>query len=61
MSNSTLVLTMPIHRGSDSKGPFYQWGKQKKYYYKPGDKKSRDSAYNKAWKQSVAIRVSSAK
>ena len=29
---------MPIHRGRDSNGPYYQWGTQKKYYYKSGDK-----------------------
>ena len=29
---------MPVHRGKDSKGPFYQWGGEgKKYHYKSGD------------------------
>lgn len=46
---------MPIHRGKDSKGPYYQWGSQKKYYYIPGDTKSRERAYGKAVKQAQAI------
>jgi len=46
---------MPIHRGRDSNGPYYQWGTQKKYYYKSGDKISRNLAYEKARKQAVAI------
>ena len=46
---------MPIHRGQDFKGPFYQWGSQKKYYYKPGNKKSREAAKEKARKQMIAI------
>jgi len=49
---------MPIHRGKDSKGPFYQWGTQKKYYYKAGNVKSRKLAYEKAKKQAVAIYAS---
>jgi len=49
---------MPIHRGQDSKGPFYQWGHQKKYYYKSGDTKSRNKALDKAKKQMVAIYAS---
>lgn len=46
---------MPIHRGKDSKGPYYQWGKQKKYYYISGNKQSREEAYSKAKKQAIAI------
>lgn len=49
---------MPIHRGRNSKGPFYQWGDQKKYYYKSGDEKSRKEAKKKAHKQAVAIYAS---
>ena len=49
---------MPIHRGQNSKGPYYQWGSQKKYYYKSGDKKSRLNAMEKAKKQMVAIYAS---
>ena len=46
---------MPVHRGKDAKGPYYQWGHQKKYYYKCGDKKSRDKAKEKAFRQARAI------
>ena len=49
---------MPIHRGRDSKGTYYQWGNQKKYYYKSGNPKSRKNAYNKTSKQAVAIYAS---
>lgn len=45
---------MPIHRGKDSKGCFYQWGGRTKYYYTARDKASRDRAYNKALKQAQA-------
>ena len=46
---------MPIHSGKDSKGPFIQWGNQKKYYYKAGDKRSLVNAKEKAKKQMNAI------
>jgi hypothetical protein len=46
---------MPVHRGKDAKGPFYQWGNRAKYYYKPGDAKSRNDAYAKASAQAKAI------
>jgi len=47
---------MPIHRGKDKDGPYYQWGKSgKKYHYTSGNKKSRERAKNKATKQAVAI------
>ncbi len=46
---------MPIHRGKDSSGPFFQWGTQKKYYYKLHNKPSREKAKEKARKQMVAI------
>ena len=50
---------MPIHRGKDDNGCFYQWGDHgKKYYYVSGNKKSRDQAYEKAKKQAVAIYAS---
>ena len=45
---------MPIHSGRDSKGPFYQWGNEKKYYYTPGDVKSRTAAKKRAERQGVA-------
>jgi hypothetical protein len=35
---------MPVHRGKNSKGPFYQWGGEgKKYHYTSGNKSSRDA------------------
>ena len=40
---------MPVQRGKDSKGPYYQWGKSgKKYYYEAGDKQGREGAKAKA-------------
>ena len=50
---------MPVHRGKDSKGCFYQWGEHgKKYYYKAGDKSERDEAKQKAGKQGRAAYAS---
>ena len=46
---------MPIHTGKDSKGPFVQWGHQKKYHYKAGNKKSLAAAKARAKKQMNAI------
>jgi hypothetical protein len=46
---------MPIHRGRDNKGPYFQWGNQKKYYYMAGDRRSRERAYQRAVKQAQAI------
>jgi hypothetical protein len=46
---------MPIHRGCDSNGCFYQWGSQKKYYYRSGDAYSRAEAKKLAIRQMVAI------
>lgn len=47
---------MPIHRESDSKGSYYQWGNHgKKYYYVSGNERSRKIAYSKAVKQARAI------
>ncbi len=46
---------MPIHRSKDSKGAYYQWGNQKKYYYIAGNKASRERAYKKCVKQAQAI------
>ena len=52
---------MPIHRGYDKKGCYYQWGNQKKYYYKCGDKDERKRAKMKSIKQMVAISYKSLK
>jgi hypothetical protein len=48
---------MPIHRGKDSKGPYYQfgYGRGAKFYYKPNDKQSRDRAYKRCLKQMGAM------
>jgi hypothetical protein len=48
---------MPVKRGKDSKGSYYQWGSQKKYYYTVGNKQARARAKNKAEKQGQAIRA----
>ena len=45
---------MPVHSGSDSKGKYYQWGKQKKYYYKT--EKGEKLAFNRAKKQGYAFK-----
>lgn len=49
---------MPVHKGKDSKGNFYRWGSQKKYYYKSGNKRSQMIAKKKAEKQGKAIEIS---
>ena len=50
---------MPVHRGKDSDGSYYQWGDSgKKYHYEAGDKNSRERAKDKAEKQGRAARAS---
>lgn len=50
---------MPVHRGKDTEGPFYQWGDSgKKYHYTAGNDKSRKAAKQKAEKQGQAARAS---
>lgn len=50
---------MPVKRGSDSKGSYYQWGNSgKKYYYKTGNRDSRERAKAKAHRQAKAIYAS---
>lgn len=40
---------MPVHRGKDSQGCYYQWGNHgKKYYYTPCDGPERNKAKEKA-------------
>jgi len=46
---------MPIHKGTDTQGYFYQWGNQKKYYYNPLYITSEKKAYNLALRQARAI------
>jgi hypothetical protein len=52
---------MPIHRGSDKHGCFYQWGRQKKYYYTCGNAIERKEAKKMAIRQMVAILSSTRK
>jgi len=46
---------MPIISGQDSKGYFFQWGSQKKYYFNPLNQNSINIAYHLAVKQMKAI------
>jgi hypothetical protein len=47
---------MPVHRGQDKRGAFYQWGTTgKKYYYTTGSSRSRSLAMSKAALQGRAI------
>lgn len=46
---------MPIHRGKDSEGSFWQWGQHgAKYHWKKGSVKSCWQAYKKAQAQAKA-------
>lgn len=46
---------MPVKRGQDKDGPYYQWGDSgKKYHYAPGDKQARERAKQQANKQGQA-------
>lgn len=49
---------MPIHRGKDKNGCYYQWGHRTKYYYTCNNKRSRENAKKKATKQMIAIYAS---
>lgn len=53
---------MPIHQGYEQHNGkrmgYYQWGSQKKYYYTPGNERSRKAAKTRAEKQAEAIRAS---
>lgn len=54
---------MPLHQGytsvnNERKG-YYQWGSSgKKYYYEPGNKRSRSQAKSRAMMQARAIEAS---
>lgn len=51
---------MPVKRGKDKDGPYYQWGESgKKYRYESGDAESRSRAKAKARKQGQAIKANS--
>lgn len=50
---------MPVRRGKDGDGPYYQWGNSgKKYHYESGNKSSREKARDKAERQGKAARAS---
>jgi hypothetical protein len=49
---------MPVHRGQDSRGPFYQWGDSgKRYHYMAGNAESRNRAKKSATRQGQAARA----
>jgi hypothetical protein len=49
---------MPVQRGKDSDGAYYQWGDSgKKYHYEAGNDSSRERAKDKAEKQGRAARA----
>lgn len=49
---------MPVKRGEDARGPFYQWGdKGTRYRYTAGNATSRNAAKDKAAQQGRAIRA----
>lgn len=52
---------MPVKRGVDKFGSYYQWGSRKRYYYLPGDKKSREDAKRLANQQGKAIKINISK
>ena len=45
---------MPVHQGRDNNGNYYQWGNQKKYYYRT--KLEGQLAMHKAILQGIAIK-----
>ena len=49
---------MPVREGKDSKGNYFRWGHEKKYYFKKGNKISEGLAHAKAERQGRAIRAS---
>lgn len=56
---------MPVYRGRDSEGNFYQWGKDvpgrkhwAKYYYQANNERSRLNAKRRAVKQGMAAMAS---
>lgn len=49
---------MPIHRGKNSQGPYFQFGSLgKKYFYIAKNQKSREFAYKQCLKQAHAIKM----
>ena len=54
MKLDEFVKENPVKRGKDSKGGYYKWGKGKKYHYKTGSERSRNTARKKAYEQAKA-------
>lgn len=52
---------MPVKRGKDKYGSYYQWGSATKYYYIHNNPKSRELAKTKAKRQGQAIKISESK
>ncbi len=52
---------MPVRRGQDSQGPYYQWGSGRKYHYTAGNPRSRNAARAKAERQGRAARAAGAR
>jgi hypothetical protein len=49
-------IRMPVRRGRDAAGCYYQWGGMgKRYYYTPGSYRSRARAQARAARQGRAI------
>ena len=46
---------MPVHKTTEKGKPAWQWGNQKKYPYKTGDKASSLRAKKKAIAQGLAV------
>jgi hypothetical protein len=50
---------MPVRRGKDKDGTYYQWGSSgKKYRYETGNESSRKAAKKRAEKQGSAVKAS---
>lgn len=53
---------MPVRRGKDSDGPFFQWGRSgRKYRYRTGDERGRDRARARAVLQGRAAQAKAPK
>lgn len=49
---------MPIFERSDKDGPYFQYGETgKKYYFTPGNQRSRLIAWNRCKKQVAVIQI----
>jgi len=49
---------MPVKKGKDKKGCYYEYGSKKKYHFKCGNKSSANRAKKKAKRQARAIHSS---